>query len=81
MAIEAALEAERMHQERQDDQQRILDLDGAADHSDSLGDSITSSSQIRFSVHTPSQTAGSAIVERSPVEALPQFRTPLAETP
>jgi excisionase family DNA binding protein len=27
MAIEAALEAERMHQERQDDQQRILDLE------------------------------------------------------
>lgn len=27
MAVEAALEAERMHQERQDDQQRILDLE------------------------------------------------------
>ena len=27
MAIEAALEPERMHQERQDDQQRILDLE------------------------------------------------------
>jgi excisionase family DNA binding protein len=27
MAIEAAVEAERMHQERQDDQQRILDLE------------------------------------------------------
>src|SRR3979411_1962159 len=47
------------------------------DHSASLGDSITASTRIRFSVHTPPYTRSLRATQRSPDEAWPDRKRPI----